>query len=61
MMGERGWLPACDFCLDYVSGICTDQEKLAFESHLPYCEDLPDGSRGAAHRMGGSSYGHGTD
>ena len=39
MMGRRGWLPACDFCLDYVSGICTDQEKLAFESHLPYCED----------------------
>ena len=39
MMGERGWLPACEFCLDYVSGICTDDEQLAFESHLPCCEE----------------------
>ena len=38
-MGERGWLPACEFCLDYVSGICTDDEQLAFESHLPCCEE----------------------
>ncbi len=39
MMGGRGWLPACEFCLDYVSGICTDDEQLAFESHLPCCEE----------------------
>ncbi|MFC5652259.1 anti-sigma factor domain-containing protein [Paenibacillus solisilvae] len=37
-MGGREWLPACDCCLDYVSGICTDEEKLAFERHLPECE-----------------------
>ncbi|BBH23710.1 hypothetical protein Back11_50550 [Paenibacillus baekrokdamisoli] len=39
MMGERRGLPVCECCPDYVMDICTDEEKLAFERHLPFCED----------------------
>jgi len=28
----------CDLCLDVLSGVCTDKERLAFEHHLPTCE-----------------------
>lgn len=37
-MEKRGQLPSCENCLDYVSGACTEEEKLDFESHLPRCE-----------------------
>ncbi|WP_274654710.1 anti-sigma factor domain-containing protein [Paenibacillus humicola] len=30
--------PECSLCLDVISGICTDEERLAFERHLPGCE-----------------------
>lgn len=29
----------CGLCLDYVTGTCTDEEKQAFERHLPDCPD----------------------
>jgi hypothetical protein len=30
--------PYCELCIDILSGICTDEERLAFERHLPDCE-----------------------
>ncbi|AZN38686.1 anti-sigma factor [Paenibacillus albus] len=29
---------ACELCLEYVSDVCTAEEKEAFELHLPHCE-----------------------
>ena len=29
----------CSLCLEYISGGCSDKEKLAFERHLPACAD----------------------
>jgi len=29
----------CDLCLDVISGGCTDEERSAFERHLPSCEN----------------------
>jgi hypothetical protein len=31
-------LSICDLCLDYLSGVCSNQERLAFEQHLPNCQ-----------------------
>ncbi|UVI28889.1 anti-sigma factor [Paenibacillus spongiae] len=28
----------CDLCLDVISGVCTEEQRLAFERHLPGCE-----------------------
>ncbi|MCQ6559491.1 anti-sigma factor [Paenibacillus mendelii] len=28
----------CDLCLDVISGLCTEEQRLAFERHLPGCE-----------------------
>jgi anti-sigma-K factor RskA len=39
MMRENEQKHVCDLCLDYISGVCTDEEKLAFECHLPDCVD----------------------
>ncbi|GGA35452.1 anti-sigma factor [Paenibacillus physcomitrellae] len=30
--------PLCDLCLDVVTNGCTEEERLAFERHLPGCE-----------------------
>ena len=30
--------PECELCLDVLSGMCTDEERRAFEHHLPDCE-----------------------
>lgn len=37
-MTRQGRSPACEHCLDYLSGICTEEEQQAFERHLPSCE-----------------------
>lgn len=39
MMQDNGKQPICDLCLDYISGVCTDEERLSFELHLPGCAD----------------------
>ncbi|MDG0795299.1 zf-HC2 domain-containing protein [Cohnella ginsengisoli] len=30
--------PLCDLCLSVMTGDCSDEERLAFERHLPGCE-----------------------
>ncbi|GGD93424.1 anti-sigma factor [Paenibacillus nasutitermitis] len=30
--------PQCDLCLDYISGLLSGEEQLAFERHLTHCE-----------------------
>ncbi|MFD2332443.1 anti-sigma factor domain-containing protein [Cohnella sp. GCM10020058] len=30
--------PLCDLCLSVVTGACSDEERIAFERHLPGCE-----------------------
>lgn len=37
-MTEKNSASVCDLCLDVISGVCTDEERLAFERHLPGCE-----------------------
>ncbi|MGM0884620.1 MAG: anti-sigma factor domain-containing protein [Bacillota bacterium] len=39
MMRENEQKHVCDLCLDYISGVCTDEESLTFEHHLPDCAD----------------------
>lgn len=38
-MRDNGQKLICDMCLDYISGACTDEDKRAFERHLPNCAD----------------------
>ncbi|XEC95146.1 anti-sigma factor [Paenibacillus tarimensis] len=37
MMQDNERTSVCDLCLDYVSGVCSDEQKSAFERHLPGC------------------------
>ncbi|MUT64838.1 anti-sigma factor [Paenibacillus sp. NEAU-GSW1] len=39
MRQQNGHSSLCDLCLDYISGVCTDEETVAFERHLPGCAD----------------------
>lgn len=39
MMRQQRRTQICDWCLDYYSGSCADQERIAFERHLPDCPD----------------------
>ncbi|WP_219838075.1 anti-sigma factor [Paenibacillus sp. R14(2021)] len=36
-MTERGRLPACEHSLDYLAGLCSEEDKFVFERHLPHC------------------------
>lgn len=36
-MRENEHTTVCDLCLDYMSGVCTNEERLVFERHLPDC------------------------
>ncbi len=38
-MQDNGQKQVCDMCLDYISGVCSDEDKRAFERHLPDCAD----------------------
>jgi anti-sigma-K factor RskA len=38
MMRDEDRRPECELCLDYISGVLTDDERLEFERHLPGCE-----------------------
>ncbi|MBO7746143.1 anti-sigma factor [Paenibacillus sp. MWE-103] len=37
-MTDRGKSPECEDCLSYVAGLCGDEERRAFERHLPGCD-----------------------
>ncbi|MRN55039.1 anti-sigma factor [Paenibacillus monticola] len=38
MMNNKKQTSICDLSLDVLSGVCTDEERVAFERHLPSCE-----------------------
>lgn len=38
-MRDNGQKQVCDMCLDYLSGVCSDEDKRTFERHLPDCAD----------------------
>lgn len=38
MMNNKKPTSICDLSLDVLSGVCTDEERVAFERHLPGCE-----------------------
>ncbi|MFC4809296.1 anti-sigma factor domain-containing protein [Paenibacillus sp. GCM10023250] len=37
-MTDRGNRPECEDCFSYVAGLCSDEERRAFERHLPGCD-----------------------
>ena len=39
MMRDNGQQQVCGMCLDYISGVCSDEDKRAFERHLQDCAD----------------------
>ncbi|MCR2804937.1 anti-sigma factor [Paenibacillus soyae] len=39
MMRDNGKTHVCDMCLEYISGVCSDEDKRTFERHLPDCAD----------------------
>ena len=38
-MGERGWLPACEFCLDVMCQASAQTTNNSLSSYLPCCEE----------------------
>jgi hypothetical protein len=37
-MRKKDSASVCDLCLEFIAGVCTDEERLAFERHLPGCK-----------------------